>query len=130
MQVEPHPARRRIAALKSDISTLGGEVDLHKAKTARAMGAGVFLLLLAGGGVYDIVNHNVSISTAAGMSFETFTNIVIAAGCVGAGLLVLAVVWQVRRDRSREERLEQLELELADVLDQERERALSEATPH
>jgi hypothetical protein len=128
MQAQPDPARRRIAALRSDIRELGGEVDSHKAKTARAMGGGVFLLLLAAGGLYDIANRNVSLSTAAGISFETFTNIVIVVGCVGAVLLLIAIVGQIRRDRSREEKLEQLEQELADVLDQERDRELSEAT--
>jgi hypothetical protein len=112
MQREPDSGRL-MAALKSDIRTLGGEVDSYKAKTAGALGSAVFLLLLAAGGTYDLITHNNSIRSAIGVSYDVFEGIVIAVGVIGLALLLTGVVREIRRDRARELRLEQMEEELA-----------------
>jgi len=112
MQPEENPGDLT-TSLKSDISTLGGEVDSYKAKTAGAMGAAVFLLLLAGGGTYDLVTGNNSIRSAIGISFTVYEALVIAFGAVGFLLLLTGLVREMRRDREREIRLEEMEQELA-----------------
>jgi len=108
---------QRTAALKSDITTLGGRVDSYKAKTAGALGGGVFLLLLAAGGMYDLLNHNDSLRSAIGASAGVFQAVVIALSVIGLLLMLTAVFREIRRDPSHQLRLEQLERELADHLD-------------
>ncbi|HEY6333224.1 MAG TPA: hypothetical protein VI756_28125 [Blastocatellia bacterium] len=106
-----------VAALKSEISTLGGQVDSYKARTAGAFGAAVFLLLLAAGGFYDLVTHNNAVRSALGISIETFQGIVAVLGSAGLLLALIGIVRQVRCNSALEHRLEQLEQELADHLD-------------
>jgi len=109
--------KERTAALKSDISTLGGHVDAYKAKTAGALGGGVFLMLLAAGGTYDLINHNDSLRSAVGVSAGVFEAVVIAVGVIGLLLMLTAVCRELRRDPTHQLRLEELERELADHLD-------------
>jgi hypothetical protein len=102
-----------VAALRENIRNLGDHIDSYKAGTAGAMGAGVFLLLLALGGAYDLVNHNTSISDALGISHNMFRWLVYALGVAGSALLVLGFVRQQRRDHDREARLAHMQEELA-----------------
>jgi hypothetical protein len=118
------PAGRRtdlqtITTLRNQIRDLGDEVDSYKAKTAGAMGGGVFLLLLAVGGAYDVINHNMALSNAIGISQAAFRWLVVGLGGGGCALLVLGVIRQWRRDRERETRLANIEQELARLEEEE-----------
>jgi Na+/melibiose symporter-like transporter len=104
---------QNITALRSNIRDLGDQVDSYKAGTAGAMGAGVFLLLLAFGGAYDLINHNNSLSSAIGISQVAFRWVAIAFGIAGAALVLLGLIRQWRRDQERESRLADMEQELA-----------------
>jgi hypothetical protein len=104
-----------VVALRDSIRQLGDSVDSYKAGTAGAMGAGVFLLLLALGGAYDLINHNTSISSAIGISQNVFRGLVVALGIGGAALLLLGLVRQHLRDHDREEQLASMEQELASL---------------
>lgn len=106
-----------VAALKSEISTLGCEVDSYKARTAGAFGAAVFLLLLAVGGFYDLITHNNSIRSAVGLSLEIFQGAVVALGALGLFFAAIGIIRHLRRDLELELRLERLEQELADSSD-------------
>ena len=106
-----------VAALKSEIRTLGDQVDSYKARTAGAFGAAVFLLLLAGGGFYDLMTHNNSIRSAIGISLEIFQGVVVVLGALGLFLATAGLLRHLRRDLELERRLERLEHELADHLD-------------
>lgn len=77
------------------------------------MGAGVFLLLLALGGAYDLINHNASIRGAIGISEAGFRWLAILLGVGGAALLALGSIRRWRRDQDRETRLATMEQELA-----------------
>jgi hypothetical protein len=107
------PDNQVVAALRKDIRDLGNHVDSYKAGTAGAMGSGVFLLLLAIGGAYDLINHNTSISGAIGISQDAFRWLVIALGVTGTALALLGLVRQQRRDHDREAQLANMEEELA-----------------
>jgi len=102
-----------IKTLRSDIRDLGDEVDAYQAKTALAMGAGVFLLLLGLGGLYDLINHNTSVRGALGISQVTFTFVVIVLSGTGAVLMLLGLFRRWRRDLERESRLVRMQEELA-----------------
>jgi hypothetical protein len=107
-----------IAALRNDIRDLGDQIDSYKARTAGAIGAGVFLLLLALGGAHDLISHNTSISGAIGITQADFKWIVIAFGAGGVGLMLLGLFRQWRRDRGREILLATMQRELARLEDE------------
>ncbi|HKV37700.1 MAG TPA: hypothetical protein VJX67_00695 [Blastocatellia bacterium] len=108
------PARTQL--LKDEIRDLGHEVDSYKTKTAAAMGGGVFLVLLATGGLYDVAVGNDSIGVSVGISQPVFGGIVTAFGVAGLIFLAVGVFRARRRDRGREARLASLEEELAQEL--------------
>jgi len=101
------------AGLRNEIRDLGHQVDSHKAGTAGALGGGVFLLLLALGGAYDLITHNSSIRSAIGMSEPAFRWLVFAIGLAAGTLILTGLFRQVRRDLDREARLTVMEQELA-----------------
>jgi hypothetical protein len=111
----PDPESQSITTLRNEIRDLGELVDSYNAKTAGAMGAGVFLLLLALGGAYDLINHNTSISRAIGISQAGFWWLVTALGIGGSTLVLLGSVRRWRGDRDRESRLAEMEQELAQL---------------
>lgn len=128
LQIEPgelNLIEERMKELRSRISDEGQEIDTYKARTAAAMGGGIFLLLLAAGSIYDLFTGNTSIWSALDITREHLY--LIAGGLTGASLtlLVMAALRERRRDRSREERLAELERELAQLLD--RKEAISQA---
>jgi hypothetical protein len=106
-------ALHQITTLRNDIRDLGDQVDSYQAKTAGALGAGVFLLLLALGGAYDLINHNTSLSGAIGISQASFRTLVIGLGGGGGVLFLFGLIRRWRRDREQETRLAELEQELA-----------------
>jgi hypothetical protein len=107
---------RRVNDLRSRISDAGHEIDEYNAKTAAAMGGGVFLGLLAAGAGYDLANGKGRLWLVIGVSQPTLVWLVIglAVGCLF--LLAAAGILHRSRDRKRESGLAALEKELAGLL--------------
>jgi len=103
--------------LRSRISELGQQVDTYKTKTAAALGAGVFLLLLAVGASYDLVSGKNSVWLVRGVTRETLLWIASALGLSALLLLAFGLVRSRRRDRGLDTRLEQMEQEYADLIE-------------
>jgi len=116
----PETDSQAIATLRRDIRDLGHKLDSYNARMAGAMGAGVFLLLLALGGAYDLINHNTSIRGAIGVSEAAFRGLVIALGLGGAVLILLGLRLRWRRDREQETMLAGMEQELARLESEDR----------
>jgi len=110
---EPPAGFQAGTALRNSIRELGDQVDSYQAKTAGALGAGVFFLLLALGGAYDVINHNTSISSAIGVTQAVFRWVVIVLGAAGGALMLLGLLRRCRRDRDLENRLGGMEHDLA-----------------
>ena len=108
---------KQLIEVRSQISDLGYEVDLHKAGIAASMGGGAFLLLLAGGAAYDLVNGKEGIWSPLGVTHGLLLFIACGLGAVGAALLIQGVLKQRRRDRDREARLAELERQYSRLLD-------------
>lgn len=103
--------------LRSLISEEGQAVDAYKATTAAAMGAGVFLGLLALGGGYEIVTDNAGLWLGFGITHSMIYWLTGILAFASLALFAVALLRERRRDRSREARLDKLENELADLLD-------------
>ena len=103
--------------LRSLISEEGQALDSYKATTAAALGAGVFLGLLALGGGYEIIANNTGLWLGLGVTRSMIYLITGLLAFASAALFAIAAVRERRRDRSRETRLDKLEGELADLLD-------------
>ncbi|PYT08690.1 MAG: hypothetical protein DMF60_04215 [Acidobacteria bacterium] len=113
--VEPHDAQ--LEKLRSSISDLGHQVDSYKTKTAAALGGGVFLLLLSAGAGYDLVAHKSASWLMLGVTRETLAWIAYGLGSCAIILVLLALVRIKRRDTSLDARLDQMELEYAEMLE-------------
>jgi hypothetical protein len=109
------PIALRIALLKSQIQELGEQIDSYKAKTAGALGGAVFTLLLAAGGVYDLLNGKTSLWSGIGISKELFKWLVPGLAACSLALFALAWVRESKRDRGLNSTLEDLEEELAEL---------------
>ena len=109
--------RRRGSLLKSQIEEIGAQVDSRKARTAAALGGSVFLLLMAAGAAYDIVNKKSSVWGAVGISREELHWLAGLFAAVGLLLLCVGVARTRRRDPSRDAKLAELELEMAELDD-------------
>jgi membrane protein implicated in regulation of membrane protease activity len=103
--------------LRSLISEEGQAVDAYKATTAAALGAAVFLGLLALGGGYEIVADNARLWLGFGITHSTIYWITGILAFASLALFAIAAVRERQRDRNREARLDKLENELADLLD-------------
>ncbi|MEK6285514.1 MAG: hypothetical protein AABO57_07220 [Acidobacteriota bacterium] len=113
--VEPFDAR--LKNLRLGISDLGQQVDSYKAKTAAALGGGVFLLLLAAGAAYDLALRRGGARLTLGVTRETLIWIVSVVGGAAIALLLLAFVRVRRRDIELDARLDQMEQEYAELLE-------------
>jgi membrane protein implicated in regulation of membrane protease activity len=109
--------RERAAQLEARIRELGSEVDDYRAKTAAALGGGVFLLLLAAGAAYDLIAGNAFVWLALGISSNALAGIAVLLGVGGAFLLRTAAARERNRDRQLEARLASLEEELMNLLE-------------
>ncbi len=114
-------ARRtqRIAELKTRIREAGDRLDTYRAKTAAALGAAVFLFLLAIGGLYDLLKGNVSIQIALGIGRLGFIWLTSALTLCSLVLFVIALLRERRHDSGNVARLQEWEEELAELLDQQ-----------
>ncbi|HJZ68936.1 MAG TPA: hypothetical protein VKF81_12490 [Blastocatellia bacterium] len=104
--------------LRSSISDLGHQIDSYKAKSAAAAGAGVFLLLLAALATYDLSTGKSEVWGVQGLSREILVGIAIAFGGGAIILLVYAFTRITRRDHSLDARLDLMEQEYAELVEQ------------
>jgi hypothetical protein len=126
VQVETHISEieSRLAHLRLCVREVGDEIDAYRNLTAAAMGAGAFFGLLAIGSLYDIATDNASLQIALGVTRVQFYLIAAVLSLLSLTLFVAGILRQKKRDRGREERLEEYERELAELV--ERKRALGE----
>lgn len=103
--------------LRARISDLAHEVDAYRAKTAAALGGGVFLLLLALGAGYDIFMGKAGLWASLGIAQESLYRVAGGLAIASLTLLALAVFRERRRDREREAQLERMEQEFARLLE-------------
>jgi hypothetical protein len=108
---------RRLNDLRSRISDTGEQIDRHNAKTAAALGGGVFLGLLAAGAGYDVANGKGGLWLALGISQPSLVWLAIGLASACLILLTAAGVHHRSRDRRRESNLAALQNELAGLLD-------------
>jgi hypothetical protein len=106
----------RVAALQAAIRDLGEKVDSYKARTAAALGGGVFALLLALGGAYDLARGNAAVWGAIGLTEAQVRWLTIGLALVGGLLLVTSFIRRRNYDTTPETRLEEMEVELAEML--------------
>jgi hypothetical protein len=116
---ESNRLESRMKELRSLISEEGQAVDAYKATTAAALGAGVFLGLLALGGGYEIIADNAGLWLGLGITHSTIYWITGILGFASIALFAIAAVRERQRDRNREARLDKYENELADLLDRQ-----------
>ena len=106
MPADPNDAR--LKTLRSNISDLAYQVDSHKTRTAAALGAGVFLLLLAAGMFYDVVSGKSGIWLTIGIDHGALIWVAIAFGAIATVLLLIGFVLSKRRDVELDHRLERI----------------------
>ncbi len=111
--------------LRSRISEDAQAIDTYKAKTAAAMGGGVFLFLLAAVPAYDLLTGNTSLWFMLDITRDQLYWIAGALSLTSLLLLAMAAMRERQRDRAREIRLDELEEEFARLL--ERKEAISQA---
>ncbi|MCI0487000.1 MAG: hypothetical protein L0229_10410 [Blastocatellia bacterium] len=115
----------RLKDLRSRISEDAQAIDTYKAKTAAAMGGGVFLFLLAAVPAYDLLTGNTSLWFMLDITRDQLYWIAGALSLTSLLLLAMAAMRERQRDRAREIRLDELEEEFARLL--ERKEAISQA---
>ncbi|HKP85492.1 MAG TPA: hypothetical protein VJZ26_05315 [Blastocatellia bacterium] len=114
---EPSSIEQRIVEVRARISDLGFEIDSEKTGAALAMGGGVFMILLAALAYYDLVSGKAGIWLAVGITRDTLEWIAYVCGITGAALMGLAIARRLRRDRSPEVELIEMEQEYARLID-------------
>ena len=105
--------------LRSNISDLGYEVDSFKAKSAAALGLGVFLLLLSAGAAYDLISSKQLVWQMLGVSREALTWTTVVVGCAAIGLLAYGLFLMKGADSDARARLEQMEEEYAELVERQ-----------
>lgn len=108
---------KRIIEVRSRISDLGFEIDSEKTSAALAMGAGVFLILLAALACYDLLSGKAGIWLAVGITRDRLEWIAYGCGAAAAVLMIQAIARRIKRDRSRETELAELEQEHTRLLE-------------
>lgn len=111
------PLDAQLKNLRLGISDLGQQVDTYKTKTAAALGAGVFLLLLAAGAACDLALRMGGTWLTLGVTREAMIWIVGGAGGSAIALLLLGIVRARRRDIDLVARLDRMEHEYAELLE-------------
>lgn len=119
--VEIRLIEEHLRDLGERISDAGRELDAYKTKTAAALGAGVFFLLLAMGGVYDIASNNLTLWLSVGVTREQLYWLTGGLAFASLALFALALTRNRMRDVEAEERLAEMEREFAGLLDRKDE---------
>jgi len=114
---ESSSTEKHIIEVRAAISDLGFELDAEKAGLGVAMGAGVFLILLAALAGYDLMTGKAGVWIAVGITRDTLNLIAYGCGGVGLALIAYALSRRLRRDRKREAELNKLEQEYSRLLD-------------
>lgn len=114
-QVESVDAQ--LKSLRSSISDLGYQVDSYKTRTAGALGAGVFLLLLAAGSFYDLIAGGGGVWARFGLNRATLIWIAGGLGVSATVLLALGILRLKRSDMEVRARLDQMERQYADLVE-------------
>ena len=114
---ESSSIEKRILEVRAAISDLGFELDAQKVGLAMAMGAGVFLILLAALAGYDLLTGKAGVWMAIGITRDMLNTIAYGSGGVAVALITYAIVKRLRRDRKRERELSKLEEEYSRLLD-------------
>ena len=114
---ESDSTEKQIIQVRSRISDLGFELDAEKAGLGLAMGAGVFLILLAALAGYDLMTGQAGVWIAVGITRDTLNLVAYGCGGVGAALIAYALIRRLRRDRKRDAELAELEQEYSRLLD-------------
>ena len=117
---------KRIIEVRASISDLGFELDAEKAGLGLAMGAGVFLIMLAGLAGYDLLTGKAGVWAAVGITRDTLNLVAFGCGGVAVALIAYALVRRLRRDRKREAELVKLQQEYLQLLDHKK--SLSDET--
>ena len=103
--------------MRSRISDLGFELDAEKAGLGLAMGAGVFLILLAALAGYDLMTGKAGVWMSIGITRGTLNLVAYGCGGVGVVLIAYALIRRLRRDRKLEAELAELEQQYSRLLD-------------
>ncbi|MGA9771751.1 MAG: hypothetical protein WBV94_22160 [Blastocatellia bacterium] len=117
---ESSSTEKRILEVRAAISDLGFELDAQKVGLAMAMGAGVFLILLAALAGYDLLTGKAGIWMAIGITRDMLNLIAYGSGGIAVALITYAIVKRLRRDRKRERELDELEQEYSRLLDHQK----------
>ena len=107
----------QLKSLRSTISDLGYQVDTYKTKTAAALGAGVFLLLLAVGSAYDLILRGGGVWLMFGLNRATLIWITGGLGSGATILLLLGLRRLKRSDTGVRARLDQMEQQYAELVE-------------
>jgi hypothetical protein len=113
------PIDVQLRNLRSSISDLGYEIDSFKAKTAAALGLGVFLLLLSAGAAYDLISAKQLVWQMLGVSREALTWITGVVGCTAIALLVYGFLLTKGADTGARARLDQMEEQYAELVERQ-----------
>lgn len=108
---------KQLSTLRSGISDLGYQIDSYKAKTAAALGAGVFLSFLAALAAYDLAAGNGGVWLIVGITREALVWMARGLG-VAAAILLVAGFRRVRKsDTVIRARLDSMEREYAELIE-------------
>ena len=110
----------QLTKLRSSISDLAHQIDLYKTKTGAALGGGVFMLLLAAGASYDLIVGKSNAWSMIGMTHQTLISIATVLVVGAILLLAFGLLRAKRRDPSLDIKLDQMEQEYAELLDQKK----------
>lgn len=110
----------QLTNLRSSISDLAHQIDLYKTKTGAALGGGVFMLLLAAGAAYDLIVGKSAAWSMVGLTHQTLISIATALVVGAILLLAIGLLRAKRRDARLDIKLDQLEQEYAELLDQKK----------
>ena len=113
--------------LRSSISDLAYQVDVYRSKTAAALGAGVFLSLLATLAAYDLAMGKGGVWLVLGITRETLVWLARGLGVTALILLVVGFRRVRLSDPGVRERLDSMEREYAELL--ERKGASASSSP-
>lgn len=107
----------QLKSLRSSISDLGYQVDSYKTRTAAALGAGVFLLLLAALSAYDLIVGRGGVWLMVGLNRATLIWITSGLGSCATILLLLGFHRLSRSDIGARARLDQMERQYAELVE-------------
>ncbi|HSE37175.1 MAG TPA: hypothetical protein VLG74_07730 [Blastocatellia bacterium] len=107
----------QLSNLRSGISDLGYQIDSYKTKTAAALGAGVFLLLLAALAAYDLAAGKGGVWLIVGITGEALTWLTSGLGITATILLMVGFRRVRQTDVETRARLESMERQYAELLE-------------